>query len=247
MGDHIMHGIFTAEKWAMLSDNLGKFAEGFAMTLFIVFFGLLLSLTLGILFGILSVGRLKILRAAARIYVEFFQNTPLLVQIFFLYNALPYLGAVMPVTLIGILGLGFYHGAYMSEVVRTGITAVPAGQSEAAVSQGFGHLEMMLLIILPQALKVMLPPLANVSSNLIKNTSILAVIAGGDLMYQADSFASSTLCYGPAYVTAGILYFIICFPLTRFSIFMEHRLTAVPEPRDYTALTDQYQNNKEER
>ena len=171
--------------------------------------------------------RLKILRALARVYVEFFQNTPLLVQIFFLYNALPYLGTVMPVTLIGILGLGFYHGAYMAEVVRTGITAVPAGQSEAAISQGFGHLEMMLFIILPQALKVMLPPLANVSSNLIKNTSILAVIAGGDLMYQADSFAASTLCYGPAYVTAGILYFIICFPLTRLSIRMEQRFKEV--------------------
>ena len=102
-----MRGIFAAEKWQMLVDHLGKFAEGFGMTLFIVLFGLLLSLTLGILFGILSVSRLKILRALARVYVEFFQNTPLLVQIFFLYNALPYLGTVMPVTLIGILGLDF--------------------------------------------------------------------------------------------------------------------------------------------
>ena len=134
----------------------------------------------------------------------------------------------------------------MSEIVRTGIQAVPKGQEEAAASQGFGYLESMGYIILPQALKVMLPPLTNVAANLIKNTSILAVIAGGDLMYQADSFASTTLAYGPAYLVVGVLYFIICFPLARLSGYLERRFGATPNPKDYSALLSSYETGKGE-
>jgi len=86
----------------------------------------------------------------------------------------------------------------------------------------------------------MLPPLTNIAANLIKNTSILAVIAGGDLMYQADSFASSTLCYGPAYVAAGALYFIICFPLARLSGYLERSFGASPKSKDYSELLSSY-------
>lgn len=237
---------FSAQKWEKLFQNFDPFIQGFGTTLYIVLLGLILSLVLGVIFGILSTSHHKVLRGISRIYVEFFQNTPLLVQVFFLYNALPYVGIFMPVTAIGIIGVGIYHGAYMSEIVRTGIQAVPKGQEEAAASQGLSYFQTMTYIILPQALKVMLPPLTNVAANLIKNTSILAVIAGGDLMYQADSFASSTLAYGPAYVVVGILYFIICFPLARLSGFLERRFGATPKPKDYTDLLSSYKVGKED-
>lgn len=239
-------GAFSAQKWEKLFQNFDPFIEGFGTTLYIVIIGLILSLILGVIFGIFSTSHIKVLRGISRVYVEFFQNTPLLVQVFFLYNALPYVGVFMPVKTIGILGVGIYHGAYMSEIVRTGIQAVPKGQEEAAASQGFGYLQAMGYVILPQALKVMLPPLTNVAANLIKNTSILAVIAGGDLMYQADSFASSTLAYGPAYLVVGVLYFIICFPLARLSGYLERRFGATPKPKDYSALLSSYQTGKGE-
>ena len=152
----------------------------------------------------------------------------------------------LSVKLIGILGVGVYHGAYMSEVVRTGIEAVPNGQEEAAISQGFGYTQIMKSIILPQALKIMLPPLTNIAANLITNTSILAIIAGGDLMYQADSFASSTLAYGPAYLVVGIMYFIICFPLARLSGYLEKKFGEKPKPKDYTELLKSYKVGEEE-
>lgn len=231
---------FSAEKWDKLFHNFGPFIQGFGTTLYIVIVGLILSLVLGVIFGVLSTSHNKVLRGIARVYVEFFQNTPLLVQVFFMYNAFPYMGITIPVKTIGIIGVGIYHGAYMSEVVRTGIMAVPKGQSEAALSQGFDYIQIMGHIILPQALKVMLPPLTNIAANLIKNTSILAIIAGGDLMYQADSFASSTLAYGPAYLVVGVLYFIICFPLARLSGYLEKRFGATPRPKDYTALLSSY-------
>lgn len=237
---------FSIDKWEKLFDNIGPFFQGFGVTLYIVLFALLMSLALGVVFGVMSASHNKILRGISRVYVEFFQNTPLLVQVFFLYNALPYMNINLSVKLIGILGVGVYHGAYMSEVVRTGIEAVPKGQEEAAISQGFGYTQIMKSIILPQALKIMLPPLTNIAANLIKNTSILAIIAGGDLMYQADSFASSTLAYGPAYLVVGIMYFIICFPLARLSGYLEKKFGEKPKPKDYTELLKSYKVGEEE-
>jgi putative glutamine transport system permease protein len=119
--------------------------------------------------------------------------------------------------LIGVLGVGVYHGAYVAEVVRAGITSIAKGQWEAARSQGFSYVQAMRYIILPQTVTIVLPPLGNQAVNLIKNTSILALIAGGDLMYRADSWAANgTLSYGPAYAVTGVLYFLMCFPLVKW-------------------------------
>ncbi|HIT88887.1 MAG TPA: ABC transporter permease subunit, partial [Candidatus Merdenecus merdavium] len=90
-------GAFSAQKWEKLFHNLDPFIQGFGTTLYIVILGLILSLILGVIFGILSTSNKKVLRGITRVYVEFFQNTPLLVQVFFLYNALPYVGVFMPV------------------------------------------------------------------------------------------------------------------------------------------------------
>ncbi|NRW83875.1 ABC-type amino acid transport system permease subunit [Clostridium beijerinckii] len=112
---------------------------------------------------------------------------------------------------------------HISEVVRTGITSIPKGQFEAAKSQGFSHTQTMMYIILPQTVKIIIPPLANQLVNLIKNTSVLAMIAGGDLMYTADSWSSANMYYGPAYVITGALYFIMCYPLAMISRKLELR------------------------
>jgi putative glutamine transport system permease protein len=194
------------------------FLEGFGVTLLVSLLAVLLALVLGIVFGLFSTSSKKILNAVSRVYVEFFQNTPLVVQVFFVYNALPYLGLTLDVFVIGMLCVGVYHGAYVSEVVRAGITSVAKGQMEAARSQGFNYIQSMRWIILPQTITIVLPPLANQAVNLIKNTSVLALIAGGDLMYRADSWASNgTLSYGPAYLVTGLLYFLLCFPLVTWA------------------------------
>jgi putative glutamine transport system permease protein len=220
-----MGGPFALGRWLLLFSDFSVFAQGFGITVLVSLFALLLALVSGIVFGLLSMSSIGLLKAVSRVYVEFFQNTPLVIQIFFLYNALPYAGIMLDLITIGIVGVGLYHGAYVAEVVRAGILSVPKGQREVANSQGFSYLQSMAYIILPQATIVILPPLANQAVNLIKNTSILALIAGGDLMYRADSWASSgSLSYGPAYIVTGILYFILCFPLTRWARRFEERL-----------------------
>jgi len=208
-----MNGPFALFKWQALFSDWTVFAQGFLTTLEVAILSLALALILGTVFGTFSTSKIKALEVISRIYVEVIQNTPLVIQIFFLYNGLPYLGVVMPVVMIGVLGVGFYHGAYVCEVIRSGINAIPKGQMEAALSQGFSYWEAMRYIILPQARKVILPPLTNQAVNLIKNTSVLAIIAGGDLMYQTDSWSSNNLYYGPAYVVTGLLYLALCYPL----------------------------------
>lgn len=209
-----MRGPFAWFKWEALFTDYHIFLEGFIVTLEVGVLGLALALIIGTISGIMSTSKVKVLRGISRAYVEIIQNTPLVIQVFFLFNGLPYIKVVIPVFLIGILAVGVYHGAYISEVVRAGITSVPKGQFEAAYSQGFSNFDTMRYIILPQTVKIIMPPLTNQLVNLIKNTSVLAMIAGGDLMHNADSWSSQNMYYGPAYVVTGILYFILCYPLS---------------------------------
>lgn len=215
---------FSLDKWGRLFVSWQTFAEGFLTTLVIAVLALALALLLGIVFGMFSSSHLRGLKGVSRVYVEFIQNIPLVIQIFFLYNGLPLVGIMLDKFTIGVLGIGVYTGAYISEVVRAGIQSIPVGQMEAAKSQGFTHVQAMRYVILPQTVKIVLPPLTNQAVNLIKNTSVLAMIAGGDLMYRADSWASSQLLYGPAYVTTGLLYFVLCFPLATWARNYEQRL-----------------------
>lgn len=208
-----MSNPFSLFKWEAVFTDWKVFGEGLLVTVKVGILALLLALIIGIIVGVLSTSKLKIFKFIGRIYVELIQNTPLVIQVFVLYNALPYVGIVLNVFQIGVLALGVYHGAYVAEVVRAGIGSVSKGQMEAALSQGFTFTECMRYIILPQAFKIVLPPLTNQGVALLKNTSVLAMIAGGDLMYRSDSWSSSNLYYGPAYVITGVLYFMLCFPL----------------------------------
>lgn len=219
---------FAWFKWEALFKEWNVFAEGFAITALVAVMALALALLLGIVFGMFGAANWKFPKLVTRCYVEFIQNTPLVIQIFFLYNGLPYLGINLPVLAVGVIGVGVYHGAYIAEVIRAGIQAIPKGQREAALSQGFSYWNAMRYIILPQAKNVVFPPMTNQAVYLIKNTSVMAMIAGGDLMYRADSWSSNNLYYGPAYIVTGLLYLSLCLPLARYAKHLEHQLEVAP-------------------
>ncbi len=218
----LQQGPFAIPRWEALFANIDVLGRGALVTLLVSTLGLALAMALGTLIGMMSASHVRPAKAFARGYVEFFQNTPLLIQVFMLYNAIPilYPGLFIPVIVIGILGVGMYHGAYIAEVVRAGIQSIGRGQLEAAISQGFTYVGAMRYIIIPQAMRIVLPPLTNQAVSLIKNTSVIAIIAGGDLMYAGDSFAGRFGHYGPTYIVVGLLYFLMCFPLARLA----HRL-----------------------
>ena len=208
-----MVGPFAWFKWEAAFRDWAVFAEGFKTTILVAVLALTLALLLGIVFGVLGTSQWTLAKVVSRVYVEFIQNTPLVIQVFFLYHGLPHMGVMLPVFVVGVLGVGVYHGAYIAEVVRAGINSIHRGQMEAALSQGFSFWGAMRHVILPQAARLVLPPLTNQAVNLIKNTSVLAMVAGGDLMYRADSWSSDNLYYGPAYVIVGLLYLLLSLPL----------------------------------
>lgn len=241
----MLDGLFDPRRWQITLDSMDGFWQGFAFTLQVVVAGLIISMVLGTILGVFSTTRSRVLRGISRVYVEFFQNTPLPVQVFFYYMAGPrvlqaILGTPSPVRLsafaIGAVGVGLYHAAYVSEVIRTGIESVPRGQMEAALSQGFSRVQAYRYVILPQTFKVILPPLCNQVLNLVKNTSVLALIAGGDLMYNADNFVS-TYGYLQGYIMACVLYFIICFPLALLVQWLERRSKKRPRAKNIPGIT----------
>lgn len=208
---------FALWRWLDTFSNIHAFIQGFGYTMGVAIPALMIAVIMGVFHALLATSKFKILQAWARVYVEFFQNTPLLINLFFLYYVLPkvpYIGVTLDVFVIGILGIGVYHGAYMSEVVRSGILSIPKGQFEASTSQGFSYFQSMAYIILPQTIKVILPPSTNQAVNLIKNTSVLQIITGAEIMYRADSYAQQTLSYAPAYIVAGTFYFVVCYLLS---------------------------------
>lgn len=241
----MLDGLLDAKRWELTLASMGDLWSGFGLTLKVVFAGLVLSIVLGTILGVFSTTRSNVLRAISRVYVEFYQNTPLPVQVFFMYMAGPKILQVIlhtdsPVRTsafaLGAIGVGLYHAAYISEVIRTGIESVPRGQMEAALSQGFSRVQAYEYIILPQTFKVILPPLCNQALNLVKNSSVLALIAGGDLMYNADGFVS-TYGYLQGYIMACVLYFIICFPLALLVQWLEARSKRRPRAKVIPGVT----------
>lgn len=235
----MLESLLDPRRWQITFDSIDAFWDGFFVTLQVVVWGLILALALGTILGVFSTTRLRVLRAISRVYVEFYQNTPLPVQVIFMYLMGPQLlqlatGSAAPVPIpsvvLGFVGVGLYHAAYVAEVIRTGIEAVPRGQMEAALSQGFTRVQAYIYIILPQTFKVILPPLCNQALNLVKNSSVLALVAGGDLMYRSNSFVG-TYGYLQGYILACVMYFIICFPLSMLVQYLEKRSKRVPKAK----------------
>ena len=185
-----MSGIISARAWGKVWAYRSTFLLGLLNTVETAFFAILLSLALGVIFGLMATSGKKVLQIISRVYVEIMQNTPILLQLCFFYYALAFSGHSIGILPTGIVALGVYTGAYMAEVVRAGIEAVPKGQFEAAVSQGFTYVERMYYIILPQSIKIILPPMVNQIVNLIKNTSCLYIIGGADLISLTYSFVT---------------------------------------------------------
>lgn len=218
-------GPFALYRWQALFSDWQLFGKAFLYTILLSVGSLILALILGVLFGSLSATKNKFLAVISRIYIEFFQNTPLLIQFVVVYYGFPMLSPLLTfsTTTVAILCVGLYHGAYISEVVRSGIGSVPKGQFEAAYSQGFSYADTMRYVILPQAWRIMLPPLTNQVVNLIKNTSTVAIISGADVMFTANSWSFANLSYIPAFAMAGFLYFILCFPLAKLARKLEEK------------------------
>lgn len=169
--------------------------------------------------------RFMLLRLLARSYQELFRCTPLLVQILWAYYALPMvLGVSISNTTAGLLTLSLYVGSFYAEIFRGGINAIDKGQREAAAAIGMSPVQTMVRIILPQAIKRMLPAFINQSVIQVKNTSLLYAISVAELTYMTSVVNSETYRPLEAYSLAAVMYFVMLFPLTQVADHFERRM-----------------------
>lgn len=198
--------------WSVLPENAGLLAHGLLLTLEVSALALVLALALGVIVATLRVSPAAPLRAAGTAYVEFLRNIPLLVQLFFLYFALPSIGIRLDAFVCGVLALGVYTSAFVAEAIRSGIAAVAQGQLEAALSSGMTYAAAMRLIVLPQAITKTIPPLGNTALNLIKNSSLVSTVSMLDILGTANLMGSRSFQYVPMFVGAGICYLMLTLP-----------------------------------
>ena len=221
-------------RWSVVWQYRHFLLRGIATTLYIFAWSLAFSLVLGLFCGIGRTSTVRWVRALSTAYVEVFRNIPLLVQMWWAYFGLqqvvntaindPFgLRILIPSTFACILALSLYTGAYMGEVVRSGIRSIPRGQWEAATSTGLSRAQTWRSVVLPQALVIVIPPLASEVLNIIKNSAVAMTIAITDLMFFSQKIEEETFAGFEAY-TAGTLLFLLLTLLTVGAIYLMQRL-----------------------
>ncbi|MCP0887241.1 amino acid ABC transporter permease [Ligilactobacillus sp. WILCCON 0076] len=208
----------------LFMNNWQTYLTGFWNTILCSVLALIFSLVIGSAFAIMEILPNKVLRIIAHIYIEIFRNIPLLVIAMFFYIVIPQYVMKMDGFTAGTIGLTLYTSSFIAETVRAGIQAVDSGQMEGARANGLTYWQAMRYIVLPQAYKLVIPPLGNQFINLVKNSSVLAFLAGFDLMYQGQSVASTTFQTFSAYIIVGIFYLIITLPLSYYMRYLEKKM-----------------------
>ena len=199
---------------------------GILLTLYLAVVACILSFFGGLILGLLSISRNRLIRFASLIVLNGIRGMPLLMVIFWIYFLLPALwGKPVSESRTVIVALTLFTSAYMSQIVRAGAEGIPKGQMEAALSTGLSHGQAMLYIILPQALRNMIPSFVNQFVSLIKDTSLAFIVGVSELTHVATQINNRTMVH-PAQIFAFIacIYFIICFAFTSLSRWLEKRL-----------------------
>jgi len=187
--------------------------------------GSILGAVVGWIRSLRLVKRIRPLWWLTSIYVDTMRGTPLLLQVYFVYYAVPVLtGINTSVFLAGIATLALFQGGYVSEAVRSGLEAIERTQWWAGESLGMSYLQTMRYIILPQAMRIIIPPFIGICLGVIKDTSLVSTIGFIELSFRAKSIGARTLDTLPPWLFAAGLYFIICYPISRFSQRIEARL-----------------------
>lgn len=209
--------------WGVISKNMDVFIDGVLKTLEISAIALLISIPIGILFGMGRISRNKVIRFISAIYVEVMRGVPLLVLLIWIYFVLGQflrLGAYWG----AIIGLAIFSGAFIAEIVRSGIQGIATGQMEAARSSGMSYVQAMRHIILPQAFTRVLPPLASQLIILIKDSSLVSVISAADLTLNAKNLVATSMRSIEVWTFVALLYFLITFSLSLIIRYFEQRL-----------------------
>lgn len=209
-------------------DNLDTYRQGFVTTLELSVLASVLALLLGTVLAAMRVSPVPTLRAAGATYVELVRNTPLTVVFFFVVFVLPQVDIILPFFVFAVLALTVYHAAFFCEAVRSGINAVGAGQAEAARSIGLTFGQSLQLVVLPQALRTVIPPLINVVIALIKNSSIAAAFGVLELTATGTRLANANGdAVIPILAGVGVCYLVLTLPSGWLAGWLERRVAVL--------------------
>lgn len=213
--------------FSILWPYSGLVGQGILVTLAFTVTTVLAGLGLGLLAGIVRTSTPRWVSFPAGMLVDLFRCTPLLVQLVWVYYALPVLiGIEMSATAAGFLSLSLYAGAFYAEIFRGGINAIDRGQWEAGRAIGMRRSLIFRRIILPQAVRIMIPSFINQTVLQLKNTSLVSTLAVGDLLYQGSIITAATYRPLEVYTAIALLYFAMLYPLSLFAQWVERRMGA---------------------
>jgi len=212
-------GIFNIE---ILFNAVPLLAEGLLATVIVSLASFFLAFLIGSLVGIARAESAKARRLLAP-YVEVFRGTPLLIQLFFIYYGLPSIGVTMNNYTAGIVGLALNGGAYISEIVRGSLYSVEKGQQDAAAALGLSWFQTMAHVIVPQSIRVALPPLVNSFSSLLKDSSLVSVLAITELTRVSQLIYTRTFRAFEVYLAVGTVYFVMIYAVSLLSGYFERK------------------------
>ena len=191
--------------------------EGAGVAIKIAVGAFILAIIVGIFLALMLVAQASPIRFLARSYVELIRGTPALTQLFIIYFGLSEIGLSLSPMAAAIIGLGANGAAYLAEIFRAGIGAIDKGQKKAAASLGLPPIEVMRFIILPQAIRIMLPPLVNYAVQLLKDTTLASSVAAPEIMFRARNLVMETYLSMQIYVLVACIYLAISIPLSRLA------------------------------
>ena len=213
---------FVLSYLQFLSEHGPTLLLGTVTTIKVFICSLALYIIIAMIFGLMRLSKNLLVQGLATVYIEFFRGTSLLVQLFWAYYVLPFFGLSLEAFAAGVLTLGMNFGAYGAEVVRAGILAVPKGQWEAAHALNFTPAKRIRRIIIPQIFPIILPPASNLTVELLKATSLVALVTVVDLTFEARQINSITWLSAQCFGTALLIYYIMArFALVPFLRWLE--------------------------
>jgi polar amino acid transport system permease protein len=215
----------------IVSDNAAVLVDGVVMTLIVSSCALLAGCPLALLLAYASLSRHRSPRLLSGLYRSFWRGTPILIQLLIVFYLPPAIGIDLPPALAAIVALAFNTAAFQSEIYRAGLSAIPAGQIEAASLLGLSRLSILWRIEAPQAIRLTLPALVSEVLSLVKNSSLVSVIAVTEITRRAQQIASSTFRPLEAYATALCLYLAIAFVIAGAGLLIERRFALSGERR----------------
>lgn len=218
---------FLDIRFDIIWDYKELFIRGVGVTLALTFVGYLCGIFLGLFIGMGRLSKKAWIHYPSKLYIDFFRGTPLLVQILLIHLALipSIFGQSQGFFVSGALALALNSGAYNAEIIRAGIQSIEKGQLEAARSLGMPSSIAMMYIILPQAFRRMVPPLGNELISLLKDSSLVTVIAANDLLFAGKVVAGAYFRFWEPYITVAILYLMLTYVFTRIIAYVERRMS----------------------